>query len=227
MLLEVVDLTKRYPERGIVALDGISFSVREGEVVGIVGRSGAGKSTLLRILRGVESFDEGSVSFDGIRITPSSPKGDMLELQRKTAIQLQRSFGLWPDSALDNVVRALRYSDGFDETIPEAEGEYREYRERAMEILRVVGLDKRADLWSEVLSGGEKQRLIIARQIARKPKLLLLDEPGTMTCPATREALLDALKRANRELGIAILFASHNPQTHRSLSDRTPGATAV
>lgn len=221
MLLEVVGLTKKYPGRGIVALDGVSFSVGEGEVVGIVGKSGAGKSTLLRILRGVESFDQGSVNFDGIKITPSSPKGDVLELQRKTAIQLQRSFGLWPDSAVDNVVRALRYSDGFDETIPEAEGEYREYHERAMEILRVVGLDRRAGLWSEVLSGGEKQRLIIARQIARRPKLLLLDEPGTMTCPATREALLDALKRANRELGIAILFASHNPQTHRSLSERT------
>ncbi len=220
-MLQVVGLTKKYPESGIIALDGISFSVGEGEVVGIAGRSGAGKSTLLRILRGVEGFDQGLVTFDGLRITPSSPKADLLELQRKTAIQLQRSFGLWPDSAVDNLIRALRYSDGFDETVPEAEGEYKEYYDRAMEILRVVGLDKRAGLWSEVLSGGEKQRLIIARQIARRPKLLLLDEPGTMTCPATREALLDALKRVNRELGIAILFASHNPQTHRSLSERT------
>ncbi|MDI9644016.1 MAG: ATP-binding cassette domain-containing protein [Candidatus Verstraetearchaeota archaeon] len=221
MLLEVNGLTKKYPEHGVIALEGVTFSMEEGEILGIAGESGAGKSTLLKILRGVESFDSGTISFDNLKISPNSPKSDLLELQKLTAIQLQRSFGLWPDSAVDNVIRAIRYSDGFQETIPEGEGEYREYRERAMEILKVVGLERRAELWSEVLSGGEKQRLIIARQIARKPRLLLLDEPGTMTCPATREALLDALKRANRELGTAILFASHNPQIHRSLSVRT------
>ena len=220
MLLKAESISKKYHETNIDALKEVSLSLKEGEIVGIIGESGAGKSTLLRILRGVEPFDSGKIYFESLEIEPTSPIGSVLEYQRKVAIQLQRSFGLWPDSAVDNVVRALRYSDIGEETLPQDEGEYKEYRRRALEILRVAGLEARADLWSQVLSGGEKQRLIVARQIARKPKLLLLDEPGTMTDPATREELVETLKRVRDELNIGIIFASHNPQIHRSLADR-------
>ena len=220
MLLRAESISKKYHETNITALKEVSLSLKEGEIVGIIGESGAGKSTLLRILRGVEPFDIGKIYFEGLEIEPTSPIGSVLEYQRKVAIQLQRSFGLWPDSAVDNVVRALRYSTRGEETLPQDEGEYKEYRRRALEILRVAGLEGRADLWSQVLSGGEKQRLIVARQIARRPKLLLLDEPGTMTDPATREELVETLKKVRNELNIGIIFASHNPQIHRSLADR-------
>jgi methyl coenzyme M reductase system subunit A2 len=220
LLLKVESISKWYRETNIVALKGISFDLKEGEIIGIIGESGAGKSTLLRILRGVEPFDSGKIYFEGIEIEPTSPIEQVLEYQRRVAIQLQRSFGLWPDSAVDNVVRALRYYDIGEETLTEDEGEYKEYMRRALEILKLVGLDGRADLWSQVLSGGEKQRLIVARQIARRPKLLLLDEPGTMTDPVTREELVKTLKRVRNELNIGIIFASHNPQNHRTLADR-------
>lgn len=220
LFLKVESISKRYHETNIAALKEINFDLKKGEIIGIIGESGSGKSTLLRILRGVEPFDSGKIYFGEMEIEPTSPIERVLEYQRRVAIQLQRSFGLWPDSAIDNVVRALRYCDIGEETLTEDEGEYKGYRSRALEILKVVGLDARADLWSQVLSGGEKQRLIVARQIARKPELLLLDEPGTMTDPATREELVEALKRVRNELKIGIIFASHNPQIHRSLADR-------
>lgn len=220
MVLRVESLSKRYSSDNVTALDSVSFSVKTGEIVGIIGESGAGKTTLLRILRGAEPFDSGRICFDRMVIEPSSPQSAVMEFQRKTAIQLQRSFGLWPESAQDNIVRALRHVDIGEESFPDNEGEVREYRKKAMEILKVVGLEKRANLWSQVLSGGEKQRLIVARQIARKPKLLLLDEPGTMTDPASRKALVETLRRVRNEMNISIVFASHNPQMHRALADR-------
>jgi len=220
MFLEVKELKKTYLDGKITALDGISISLGDGEILGILGGSGAGKSSLLRILRGFEPFDCGSIKIGDTEVKPDSPKDAYLELKAKTAIQLQRNFGLWPDSPVDNVIRAIRYSEVGEEAIPQDEAEYEEYRIKAMELLKIVRLDSRADLWSEVLSGGEKQRLIVARQIARRPKLLLLDEPGTMTCPETRVDLIDALKRANEELGMAIIFASHNPDFHRALAER-------
>ncbi|MCX8181970.1 MAG: ATP-binding cassette domain-containing protein [Candidatus Methanomethyliaceae archaeon] len=205
---------------GFKVLDSVSFQINRCEIVGILGESGAGKTTLLRILRGVEGFDSGRIVFEDLEVNAESPKESFLELQRRTAIQLQRTFGLWPDSVVDNVVRALVYQDLGDEVVPQDEGEYEEYRARAMEVLKVVGLDGRADLWSGVLSGGEKQRLIVARQIARRPKLLLLDEPGTMTDFQSRAALIDALKRARDEYQMSVLFVSHNPAIHKSLADR-------
>jgi methyl coenzyme M reductase system subunit A2 len=220
MLLEVKGLVKKYGDTNITALGSIDLSLAQGEILGIVGESGAGKTSLLRILRGVERFDEGSIKFNGIRFGTDSSDGQFLEYQKQTAIQLQRSFSLWPDTAIDNVVRALHFVDMGEESIPQDEAELEEYRRKAIEVLKVVGLEKRAELWSQVLSGGEKQRLIVARQIARKPKLLLLDEPGTMTDPKSRDGLVEALKGARKEYGVSIIFASHNPHMHRELADR-------
>ncbi|MDW7970852.1 MAG: ATP-binding cassette domain-containing protein [Nitrososphaerota archaeon] len=218
-MLSCEDIVKIFPN-GITALNSISLNLNRGEILGILGESGAGKTTLLRILRGVESFNSGRIIFEDLEVTPNSPKEAFYELQKRTAIQLQRTFALWPDSVIDNVIRALRYQDIKEESLPQSESEYEEYKARALEILKVVGLDGKVDLWSVILSGGEKQRLIVARQIARKPKLLLLDEPGTMTDIKSREALIDALKRVRDAYGTSILFVSHNPQTHLKLADR-------
>ena len=181
-LVTVENLVKifRIAQEGAVrALDGVCLEVEKGEILGIIGESGSGKTTLLRILRGVEKFDEGLVRIVGVELKPSSNVEDFHKVRRITAIHLQRTFGLWSEPVVNNVIRALKYVEEGDERLPlEETSEYLEYRERAMELLRLVGLEHRADLWADVLSGGEKQRLILARQLAKKPKLLLLDDVG-------------------------------------------------
>ena len=83
----------------------------------------------------------------------------------------------------------------------------------------MVGLENKADHFAPVLSGGEKQRLIMARQLAKKPKLLLLDEPATMSCPRSKQEILDAVKKANQELGVTVILVSHLPEIHNYLSN--------
>ena len=199
----------------------LSFSVKPGEILGFVGKSGGGKSTLLKILRGMEPFDSGSIVMDGLTITPQSGDDVRRDLNKLTAIHLQRDFALWNESVLKNVVMRVYSRETGYEVLPIPElGNYDRIYEEAMYYLRLVGLEKKAHQLATILSGGEKQRLLIARQLAKKPKFLLLDEPATMACPATKQEVLDAVLNANRELGLTILVVSHLPEVHQYLDDR-------
>lgn len=222
-MLQVDNISKVYElkDRRVEALRGVSFDAREGEILGIVGRSGSGKSTLLKILRGIETFDSGRIVIDGLEISPDSGP-ELIQKQRQiTAIHLQRDFGLWTEPALKNVARRVYSRMTGYETIPtEYDPEYEGVMAEAMDYLKLVGLDKKANHLATILSGGEKQRLLIARQLAKRPKLLLLDEPATMACPATKQEVLDAIKNVNRELGITTVVVSHLPEVHRYLADR-------
>ena len=222
-MLEVNNIAKEYSigTEKIRALDGISFNVNEGEIVGLIGRSGGGKSTLLNIIRGFEMFDEGTLKLDGVLVTPDSDKEVFLKLKQITAIHLQRSFALWSDYVVNDVLRKI-YSlrIGYEGLPPADLPEYDDLLEEAMVYVRMVGLQEKAKHVDYVLSGGEKQRVIIARQLAKKPKILLLDEPATMACPATKQEILDTLKKVNSETGLTMLCASHLPEVHRYLVDR-------
>ena len=222
-MLEVNNIAKEYTigTEKIRALDGVSFNVNEGEIVGLIGRSGGGKSTLLNIIRGFEAFDEGTLNLDGLLVTPDSDKEVFLKLKQITAIHLQRSFALWSDYVVNDVLRKI-YSlrIGYEGLPPKDLPEYEDMLEEAMVYVRMVGLQEKAKHVDYVLSGGEKQRVIIARQLAKKPKILLLDEPATMACPATKQEILDTLKKVNSETGLAMLCASHLPEIHRYLVDR-------
>jgi methyl coenzyme M reductase system subunit A2 len=208
-------------DREIAALKDISFEVRQGEIVGLVGKSGGGKSTLMKILRGMESFDSGRIVLDGITLTPDSDEETVRRQMAVTAIHLQRDFALWTESALKNVVRRIHSrSTGFEVLpIPE-DHDYDQMYEEAMYYLRLVGLENKAEHLATILSGGEKQRLLIARQLAKKPKVLLLDEPATMACPTTKQEVLDAIKNVNRELKLTIVMVSHLTEVHEYLADR-------
>jgi methyl coenzyme M reductase system subunit A2 len=222
-LLQVENLSKTYrqKDREIAALKNISFAVNQGEILGLVGKSGGGKSTLMKILRGMESFDCGKILLDGLTITPDSGDDVKRAQMSVTAIHLQRDFALWTESAVKNVVRRVHSRSTGYEVLPIPEDHnYQEMYQEALYYLRLVGLEKKANHLATVLSGGEKQRLLIARQLARKPKILLLDEPATMACPATKQEVLDTIKTVNRELNLTIIVVSHLPEIHAFLADR-------
>jgi methyl coenzyme M reductase system subunit A2 len=223
-LLRVHGLCKRYTlsnvEKELVALDNISFELNEGETVGIIGRSGAGKTTLLRMLRGYERFDEGFIELDGTCVTPDSDYADFRILRDKTAFHLQRSFALYNISVIDNVIKRLRAKQTGLEEVPAIEDEYEELKQEAFKILDLVGLRDKWNHLFTILSGGDKQRVLLARQLAKEPSLLLLDEPGTMSDPLTRKYLLDSVKRVKERTNLGILLVSHMPEVHRYLCDR-------
>jgi len=222
-MIKIKNLSKTYKMKDgaeIEALNNVNLKVDKGEIVGIIGMSGSGKSTLLRILRGVEPFDTGEIEIGDIKVTPTSDSYQNHKLKKATAIQLQRSFGLWSETAIQNVIRKLSGAKYGDEAITGLDFAYDEFGDEAMELLKLVGLDHKAEHFAPVLSGGEKQRLIMARQLAKKPDVLLLDEPATMSCPRSKQEILDAVKNINQELGVTVILVSHLPEVHNYLSQR-------
>ncbi len=222
-MLKISNLVKDYEVNSetIRVLDNIDLTVQDGEILGITGRSGSGKSTLLRIIRGVEPFQEGSVEVDGERVAPDSGKEGERFLKRVTAIHLQRNFGLWNGPAIENVIRKLYYLKVGHEALPATDApEYEDLYAEAMEYIKLVGLEQKALHSTNLLSGGEKQRVVMARQLAAKPRVLLLDEPVTMTGPDTKQEILDVIKSLKEKLDIAIIVVSHLPEIHAYLADR-------
>ena len=222
-MIKVENVSKAYElDDGtkVTALKDISFDVKEGEILGIMGKSGSGKTTLLRALRGVEHIDEGSISVGKVKVTSESSQFYYNNLKKETAIHLQRSFGLWPDTVRENVLRKLYARRYFDEGDTNFEVAESEFGQEADELLELVSLTHKKDHYASVLSGGEKQRLIMARQLAKQPKALLLDEPATMACPKTKQEILDAVKKINEELNITVIIVSHLPDVQKYLADR-------
>ncbi|MBR6992927.1 MAG: ABC transporter ATP-binding protein [Methanobrevibacter sp.] len=211
---ELADGTK------VTALKNVSFEVKEGEILGIMGKSGSGKTTLLRALRGVEHIDEGSITVGEVSINQDSSQYYYNKLKKETAIHLQRSFGIWPDTVRENVLRKLYARRYFDEGDTNFEVAESEFGDEADELLELVSLTHKKDHYASVLSGGEKQRLIMARQLAKQPTALLLDEPATMACPKTKQEILDAVKKINKELNITVIIVSHLPDIQKYLADR-------
>ena len=222
-MIKVENISKSFKlddGNSVVGLKNVSFEVDEGEIVGIMGKSGSGKSTLLRALRGVEHIDEGTITVDDVSVNEKSSQFYYNKLKKVTAIHLQRSFGLWPDTVRENVLRKLYSREYYDEGSTDFDLAESEFGDEADKILELVSLTNKSDHYASVLSGGEKQRLIMARQLAKQPKVLLLDEPATMACPKTKQEILDAVKKINDELGIAVILVSHLPEVQKYLADR-------
>ncbi|HIJ15532.1 MAG TPA: ABC transporter ATP-binding protein [Methanosphaera sp.] len=222
-MIKVENLTKIYKLKDnnrIKALDNVSFEIKDNEVFGIMGISGSGKSTLMRILRGVESFDEGTITIDDMVITPKTYNNYKNDLKEKTAIHLQRSFGLWSKTAVENVIHKLYGIESGDETTADITNIKDEYMDEALDILDTVGLKEKADHFAPVLSGGEKQRLVLARQLAKKPEILLLDEPATMSSPKKRKEVLDTIKKIHEKYNTTVIIVSHQPEIQEYMADR-------
>ncbi|WP_298011704.1 methionine ABC transporter ATP-binding protein [uncultured Microbacterium sp.] len=195
--------------RETVAVDDVSFDVRRGEILAIVGHSGAGKSTLARLINGLETVTSGHVWVDGVDIA-GLPERRVRVVRRGTGMIFQQ-FNLFSSrTAAGNVAYPLR-SAGWPKAKRDA---------RVAELLDFVGLLDRAHAYPDQLSGGQKQRIGIARALATNPAILLADEATSALDPTTTADVLTLLRRVNREFGTTIVVITHELDVVRELADR-------
>lgn len=204
--VKVQDITKTYKmgEVEIHAVDHISFSIEQGELVVIVGPSGAGKTTVLNILGGMDTATSGKLYVDGKDITAYNSK-QLTGYRRDDIGFVFQFYNLVPNlTALENVELALQISkDPLD----------------AQAVLEEVGLRERKNNFPAQLSGGEQQRVSIARALAKNPKLLLCDEPTGALDYNTGKSILKLLQNMCREKGMTVIIITHN-QALAPMADR-------
>jgi D-methionine transport system ATP-binding protein len=191
------------------ALDGVSLTVKKGEILGIIGRSGAGKSTLIRCLNGLERADSGEIVIEGRNIAGLAEQ-ELQPLRRRIGMIFQHFNLLSAKTVEDNVALPLKI-----EGVGKAER-----LKRAQELLELVGLSDKATAYPSSLSGGQKQRVGIARALAARPALLLSDEATSALDPETTRSILALLKDINRKLGLTILLITHEMEVVRGIADR-------
>jgi polar amino acid transport system ATP-binding protein len=203
-MIELSELHKAFGEREV--LRGLTFSVAEGEVVCLIGPSGSGKSTALRCINGLERFDRGVITVDGIALSERT----LTEIRGKVAMVFQR-FNLFPHrTALENVMEGPVYV----QRVPLAEA-----RARALDLLDKVGLRDRADSYPSMLSGGQQQRVGIARALAMQPQAILFDEPTSALDPELVGDVLQVLRALANE-GMTMVVVTHEMSFAREVADR-------
>ena len=210
-MIEIRHLNKTYrtADKDIVALEDINLTINDGEIFGIIGLSGAGKSTLVRCINLLEQPSAGEVIVDGESIT-ALPRKELLKLRRSIGMIFQGFNLLEQRSGLRNVCFPLEI----------AGVKKKEAKERAMELLSLVGLADRAEAYPSQLSGGQKQRVAIARALATKPKYLLCDEATSALDPTTTRAILELLREINESLGVTIIVITHEMKVIDQICDR-------
>jgi putative ABC transport system ATP-binding protein len=201
-LVAVCDVARTFGhgDTAVAALRGVSFTIREGELVAVRGRSGSGKTTLLNIVGGLDAPTRGTVRVAGQEVTAMSER-ERLMLRRSTVAFVFQSFGLIPTlTAAENVGIPLRIT-----------GTPRRARdERVRMLLNVVGLEDHAAQRPGELSGGEQQRVAIARALAARPDLLIADEPTGQLDSETGRQIMRLLLTVVRSEGITALVATHD-----------------
>jgi len=219
-VLEVQGVTKRFG--GLVAVNQVSLEVNEGEIFSVIGPNGAGKTTFFNLLTGIYTPDEGRILFLGQDITGSTPdKAAKLGIGR--TFQNIRLFGAM--TVLENILvgrhihTRVPYLHALLRT-PLARKEEKKALEEALSLLEYVGLLHRKDELARNLPYGEQRKLEIARALALKPKLLLLDEPAAGMNPKETEALQEFILKIRSEMGLTILLIEHDMRLVMRISDR-------
>jgi putative ABC transport system ATP-binding protein len=214
-IIQVRDLKKTYRvgEVDVHALRGVDLDVKAGEFLSIIGPSGSGKSTLFHIIGGLTPPTEGTVRVAGKDLAAMTDAG-RTRMRRRTVGFVFQKFNLLPNlTARDNIAVA-RYLGGSD-SAPDPQFE---------EVLKVLGIAARLDHKPNALSGGEQQRIAIARAIVNRPAILLADEPTGNLDTENSKAVLEVLRDLNGRLGQTILMITHNPEAaaygHRTVQMR-------
>jgi putative ABC transport system ATP-binding protein len=211
-VIELRNVGKTFTDRDepTVALQDISFAIRAGEFVAIIGPSGSGKSTLMNVLGLLDVPTSGEYLLDGQAVSKLRDR-KLARIRRDKIGFVFQSFNLLPRlNVLANVELPLIY----------AGMRTRKRRQRALELLKLVHLEDRAGYKPRQISGGQTQRVAIARALANSPSLILADEPtGNLDSKSSTE-VIDELRRLNRETGATIVIVTHNPDI-AALTDRT------
>ena len=210
-MIVLKELCKTYSSASgdVEALKDINLTIQDGEIFGIIGLSGAGKSTLVRCINLLERPTSGSVIIDGEDIT-TLPRAALLKMRRKISMIFQGFNLLEQRSVLRNVTFPLEIAGVGSQ----------EAREKALGLLKVVGLEEKAAAYPAQLSGGQKQRVAIARALASDPRYLLCDEATSALDPNTTRSILELLRRINQELGVTIIVITHEMKVIDQICDR-------
>lgn len=217
-VLSVRGLTKHYGS--VVALRGVDFELRPGELVGVIGPSGSGKTTLIRCLNRLIEPTEGTVHFDGKDVR--ALRGAGLRGARARMGMIFQHYNLV--NRLTVIENVLHGRLGYKGTLAGMLGRYTEAEKaRALEVLELVGLEEQVYRRCDQLSGGQKQRVGIARALVQDPRLILCDEPISSLDPSSAKIVMDYLKRIQLELGLTLLVNLHQVDVAKRYSDRILG----
>jgi cell division transport system ATP-binding protein len=207
-LIQLNDIFKRYPN-GVTALCDVNLEISKGEFVFVIGASGSGKSTLIKLLYRQEKPTKGDVYVGGINVAKLR-NGKVYKLRRKLGIVFQ-DYKLLPKMTVyENVAFALEVY-GLKE---------REIRKRAIKAIEQVGLKEKLRSYPDQLSGGEQQRVSIARAIVNDPKVLICDEPTGNLDPDTSMEIMKVIEQINKELGTTIIMATHDKEIVNKMKKR-------
>ncbi|MBQ1619611.1 MAG: ATP-binding cassette domain-containing protein [Oscillospiraceae bacterium] len=201
-MIEIKNLSKTYrtADGAVEALSDVSLTIPDGDIFGIIGMSGAGKSTLVRCINMLERPTEGSVVIDGVDMGALDDK--QLRRARQDITMIFQGFNLLMQrTCLDNVCFPLKLSG--------LAGEKAWRKQRAMELLELVGLADKANVYPAQLSGGQQQRVAIARALATNPKVLLCDEATSALDPTTTSSILELIRSINERTGITVIIITH------------------
>jgi ABC-type lipoprotein export system ATPase subunit len=201
MLLTLTDVKKSFPQPGggtLTVLDIPHFQIEAGEQIALIGKSGGGKTTLLHLIAGLLAADSGSIRFENLELTRLSEQGR--DRYRAASIgYVFQTFNLLPAfTALENVKLGMSF------------GRHRGSADRAMDLLRKVGLEDRARYKPSQLSVGQQQRVAIARALAGSPRLLLADEPTANVDPVSAKSVLELIRESCRSEKVAMLVVTHD-----------------
>ena len=209
-IIEIENLEVQFKDgRKVKALKNINLNIKKGENVSIIGTSGSGKSTLLRCINLLQKPTKGKVLFQGIDINEDGI--DINKYRQKIGMVFQH-FNLFNNmNVIDNMTLAPIKVLGLSKKVAE---------ERALKLLKKVGMEDRFDAYPSQLSGGQKQRVAIARALAMEPEIMLFDEPTSALDPEMVKEVLDTIKEIDEDRNITIVIVTHEMGFAREASDR-------
>ena len=210
-IVEFRDAEKHFitPTGNVAAVDGVTLSIKQGEIFGVIGYSGAGKSTLVRMINALEPATGGQVLIDGQDLAKLG-ESELRQMRLEIGMIFQQFNLLQSRTVAKNVAYPLEVAG-----MPKAERQ-----KRVKELLKFVGLADKYRAYPSQLSGGQKQRVGIARALATNPKILLADESTSALDPETTGDVLELLDRVNKELGVTVVVITHEMEVVKQICDR-------